>query len=186
MSVQKKQFEVEIRGIITEEQFTDCLSQFKRENLRAEQDDRETTFFIIKDATLKVANLINKKSAKISFKSGDIVKTVGQQEIEIDIPQDQVLAAVNLFLALGFTETQLTHQKRFNVNVDGAEISLKWSKDWLFHFEAEIVVTDKAEIPSALERLKRICARYGLEAMTYADMESLRRRVDASHRQQPR
>lgn len=175
-------YEIEIRGLLTKDQFDSILDDLKGRADKFEEDNRETLFFMIPNATLKVAKMVSKKLAKIAYKSGDIVRSAAQREIEFSIPIDACDDAIEMFSLLGFADTQSTSQIRYNAVLGDIEISLKWSKDWGYHFEAEIISQTESDIDGLKERLESYCASIGLNAMTSAEFEGFRQQIDASHK----
>ncbi len=173
--------EVEYRGLIVEDRFEKLRKILTDIAGKAEEDHRDTMFFMIPNCTLKVTRMVSKRSAKIAFKSGDIVRSIAQHEIEIPIPQDSYEDMIAIFKSLGFTQTQATHQIRYNFSIEGCDLSLKWSKDWGYHFEIDCVVASASEIAEAQTKLLKTLNGLQLTPMTEQEFEEFRRRIDAQH-----
>ena len=109
-----KNIEVEIRGLLTKEGYAQIINFLDKEGQNKELDDRKTTFFVMPEKTLKITEKVSQKKAKISLKTGDIVKDSSQTEFEIDINPSEFEAAENIFIKLGFTQIQRTEQRRIN------------------------------------------------------------------------
>jgi adenylate cyclase class IV len=178
--------EVELRGFFSDEkEFNDRLAALRAIASSVEEDHRDTVFFMIKDATLKVARLNSKRRAKIAYKGGDIVRSKAQKEIEMEIPYDSYDDAIAMFVALGFSDMQLTQQVRYNLIVGEFEIAMKWSKDWGYHFEAEKVVCGETEAERAELDLAAFCHSHHLRALSEAEFEAFRTAVDTKHAARP-
>lgn len=175
--------EVELRGFLTATDFQLRCRWLRETAADFEEDHRRTVFFIIPGSTLKVAELKSKHTAKITLKSGDLVRAHAQRELEIPIAFGSVDAAVDLFRSLGFDNIQETEQLRYNGTVDGVAVSFKWSKDWGYHFEAEILVLNDIDVPNARTRLVEFCRQVGLDPVSENDFETFRQTVDARHKE---
>lgn len=177
-----KNIEVEIRGIFSEEEY-ERLIKFLDENAEVlGQDNRETTFFIIPEKTLKVAKALSKGTAKIALKIGNI-KTGQQEEIEINISPDDFDKAVKTFISLGFGEIQHTFQKRRNYKFNGAEIAVKFSEEWGFHWEMDSVIEEEDKIDLERNKLLDIAKNLSLNAMTDEEIKILCDEIDEKNRQ---
>lgn len=156
----KKQpnFEVEVRGLLSKKQYNSLKSYMDQNATKKEPDDRRTCFFEIPNATLKVAECLDKGTAKIAFKTGDIITSQAQGEFEFSIPPElapnMTELFTNLLIHLGHPVRWPTNQKRINYWLDGYEFALKWSEAYGYHYEAETIVHDKKHIPSARNKLE--------------------------------
>lgn len=179
-------YECEVRGFFADEQrFEQILAELSLQADRVEADNRETIFFMLENATLKVAVQNDKGKAKIAYKQGDIVRSMAQREIELAIKPEEAHAAVELFQLLGFTDIQNTVQKRTNLFFGDIEVAMKWSKDWGYHFEAETIVKKEGDVPGGLKKLQEFCEKQNLAIMSEEEFEVFRQKVDAQHRAAP-
>ncbi len=175
--------EVEIRGLLTKEQYDTVKAQLSVAANKVEHDDRKTTFFIMDGKTLKVTKREDGSMAKVALKLGDIKTSISQKEIEIPIDTKHFDNYVDLFMGLGFTEIQVTQQMRTNFLLqDGTEISMKWSKDLGYHFEADKVVPSESAVQTVRQELIDTVARYGMKPMTEQEFTELCNRVEAEYR----
>lgn len=174
--------EVEVRGFLSKEEFETKLKEFQKISSSFEEDHRDTTFFMLPEATLKVTKMKSKNQSKISYKSGDIVSSVGQEEVELLIPITDYDKAVLIFTKLGLTDKQITEQIRYNFNIDGFEVSLKWSKDWEYHFEVEKLVNDRSQMDNINSEIKEFCSKFKLKPLSEEEFLSFREKVDSNHR----
>lgn len=174
-------FEVELRGFLTEADFHRLRQKLEHDNVALVEDHRETIFFVIPDATLKVARLLSSGTAKIAYKKGDIATNASQEEIEIAISSLDFDVAVQMFQALGFERIQRTSQRRFNAAIGGSDLSLKWSEDWGYHFEIERMVNEESEVPEALTALQDQCVTLGIEPLSENEFSEFCASVEARH-----
>lgn len=168
---QQPNFEVEVRGLLSKKQYDDLKSYMDQNATKKELDDRRTCFFEIPNATLKVAECLDKGTAKIAFKTGDIITSQAQGEYEFPIPPElapnMTELFTNLLIHLGHPVRWPTNQKRTNYWLDGYEFALKWSEAYGYHYEAETIVHDKRHIPTARNKLETyLKSKLGLPIMT--------------------
>ncbi len=181
--MKKDNIEVEIRGIFSEDQYKKLIGYLDANSTVLGPDDRETIFFIIPDKTLKVAKALDKGTAKIALKIGNI-KSGEQEEIEMSISPDDFNKGAKIFELLGFTEIQHTFQKRRNYLYKDAEIAVKYSEEWSYHWEMDTVVDSKDQISSTREKLLQIAKDLGLTAMTDEEIRKLCDEIDERKRQE--
>lgn len=174
--------EVEFRGILSKRRYEELLNFFKKHAEDLGEDNRETVFFIIPDKTFKVTKNISKNKAKIALKVGNI-KTGKQEEIEIPLDIKEVGKTINLFKALGFDELQYTSQKRHNFLYEGIEFAVKHSDDWDYHFEAEMIVSDKNQVRDAEQKIRKVCQKLNLRLLTEQEIKEMCERIDADYRE---
>lgn len=177
-----KNIEIEVRGALTKNEYNDLLSFMGKNAKNKEADNRITTFFMIPDKTLKVAHKLDQRKCKIALKLGDIVSSSHQTEYEIDIKPEQFNLTVELFKHLGFTETQETRQDRINFTLNGYEFAVKWSKDLGYHFEAETVVDENADINAERAKLEHfVTSDLGLKILSEQEFAEICSRVDSEY-----
>ena len=63
-------------------------------------------------------------------------------------------------------QTTTTHQKRTNFEYQGVTFALKWTPDWLYHFEAEIVVSNKEQQTAARQKIINTCTELSLTPLS--------------------
>lgn len=175
-------YEVETRGRLSIDDYTYLLNLAKKLNLTLDTDDRETVFFILSGKTLKVTKRLSNNNSKIALKLGDIATAKFQEEIEIPFNGDDFTKAVKTFRDLGFKEIQYTFQKRSNFTYKGIVFSIKWSLDWGYHFEAEIVTSDKTNIEPARQNLLAVVHELGLTTMSDDEFKNECDRIDQKHK----
>ena len=178
----EKNIEVEVRGILNnEEEYNKLLNFLDKNGTNKEIDDRNTVFFIIPNKTLKVSQQISKNVTKIALKLGDIVKDSSQREYELFFSLDQYDTAINIFKHLGFNNIQYTIQKRVNYEYKGASFAVKWSEDWGYHFEIEKVISDEREVNFTRKSLTALAQELKLTLMDEKEFEKRCKEIDARH-----
>lgn len=166
----QNQIEVEIRGIITEEEYNLAIQKLDTLAEKKEEDNREAYFFIIPNKNLKVSNSISKNKAKLALKIGNESETA-VEEIEVSIKPEDTEKLVSVLNHLGFDKFKKSDQKRINYWYKNTEIAIKWSQDWGFHFEMEQVVNPSEEVNSAHEYLIQTALGLGLKPNTEQEIE---------------
>lgn len=181
--MEKKSIEVEFRTHLTEGQYLSLMDFLLKKGEDLGQDDKDTYFFIFKDKLLKVVNNLSKKSGKIVLKLNKLGNGSGFEEIEIPIAQDQVDQTAKLFKLLNLP-AQLIHneQKRRNFVYKGVEISVKYSDDWGYHAELEIVVGDQIEKETAVLKIEVVAKELGLKLMTDEEIFEFTQRIEEEYR----
>lgn len=176
-----KNIEVEIRGLLNNQEYKDLIDFLDKNGTNKELDNRNTVFFIIPGKTLKVSQQIDKNITKIALKMGDIVKDDAQTEYEIFFTLEQYDIAVNIFKNLGFNDIQITTQKRVNYMYKGASFSIKWSKDWGYHFEIDTVINEEQSIDDTKKKLLKLARSLNLSIMNEEEFGRRCAEIDAKH-----
>ena len=70
-------------------------------------------------------------------------------------------------------------QKRTNYEYKGVEISLKWSEDWGYHAEFEIMVSDLSEKVSADIHIAEVAKDLSVTLMTEQEVKTFSAEVRA-------
>ena len=162
--------EVEIRGIITKEEFDKAKVFLDQKSSSKVEDNRETYFFIVPNLNLKVANAKSNGTAKIALKTGS-ESQIANEELEISIKPEDTETAIKIFNHLGFDKYKRSDQIRTNYIYKELEIALKWSQDWSYHFEMEFVTDDNSKVEELKKQLHVIASEIGLTPMTESQLE---------------
>jgi len=167
-----KTFEVELRALISKKRYNELLKKFNSLAI-GKVDNARTYTFLTPDLNIKVKDLITQKKAKITVKNGaEYIQGVKETELEID-PKN-IKKAVDLIRAIGgFKKHIPSFQKRINFLIDGIFVSIKNDTHWKYHIEAEILVKNQKEIPSAKVKLKQFFANHNLKPMTEKENQKL-------------
>lgn len=161
----KHTIEVELRGLLTHEQYDALIARLEREGTVAEEDDKDTFFFNFPRGIFKICDDISKNRAKLSLKIGS-EETGALNEKEIIVGREQVKNFLDFFGALGYSEYHHVPQKRKNYFLDGATLSLKFTPDFQFHFELEgDILDDPGLVEDEKKRLRTICGTYDIVPM---------------------
>ena len=89
------------------------------------------------------------------------------QEWEIYFDPKDFEKAVDLFNHLGLpAKTTKDFQERHNYVYNGVEIAVKFSEQWQYHVEMEIVVDDMQKKIEAKEKIKAVADELGIKLMT--------------------
>lgn len=172
--------EVELRGMMTNQDRLALLSFFHKKNIPIEKDNKISYFFVTNGFILKVSEETDKNQAKITVKSGDETKNI-LQEYEILIDKNDIEKALRLFIGLGYSKINRVAQDRMNIKYKGAEISLKYSEDWGFHFEIEKMASSVFEAKNIKESLREICCELGLRPMNSREIKEKIESINRSH-----
>jgi len=180
--METKNIEVEFRTLLTEGQYLSLMDFLLKNGEDLGEDDKDTYFFIFQDKLLKVVNNLSKKSGKIVLKLNKLGKGSDFEEIEIPIVQDQVDRTAKLFELLNLP-AQIIHngQKRRNFVYQGVEIAMKYSDDWGYHAELEIVIGEPKEKEAAVIRIEEISKKLGLKLMTDEEIIEFTQRIEADY-----
>lgn len=182
-STNTKVIEIEFRSMFDEEEY-DRLKKLlddNAENLGA--DDKDVHFFIFPDKLLKVTNNISKKNAKISLKLNRIGKGTAFEEIEFPVSRNEVDKAAEMFTKLGVAESIMhSFQKRNNYLYKGVELALKFSPEWQYHLELELVVDDENKRHEAEHKIREIAKELGVQLMTEEELSEFVGRVEEEHK----
>lgn len=167
-----KTIEVELRGLLTKAQYDSLVQRFKKEKVKFEEDDKDTYFFNVPDGVFKLCDEKSKNRGKISLKIGK-EETGALEEIEIIIKRDQIKPFFNFFAALGYMDFHHVPQKRKNYFLDGAELALKFTPDFQYHFELEGELLSSAkQINKEKKKLLDICRHYKIVPLEPAEIAS--------------
>src|SRR5260221_7306051 len=165
--------EVEIRGLLTESTHQELINFLDAYATDREQDNRNTVIFNVTGFSLKVTHEIDKDRAKISIKSGDITKDKSMEETEIYVKAGQFIDVVSQLSALGFQPYPLIQQRRVNYSYKDVTISVKWSKNWGYHYKIEKMINDSSGTESAEKMLEQIAEGLGLKVLSTQEIEQI-------------
>jgi adenylate cyclase class IV len=159
-----KQFEVELRALITEEQYNQLKKHFDTIS-KGDLNDMETYAFLTKERNIKIKKQIQKNKAKMVLKDGpEYMQQTNEYELSLD--PSEVQKAIAFITALGYDRHIPSFQKRIDYNIGEITVSLKDETHWRHHVEAEIVVHEKSKIPEARKKLEEFFRQYTLVALT--------------------
>ncbi|OGM21571.1 hypothetical protein A2714_05045 [Candidatus Woesebacteria bacterium RIFCSPHIGHO2_01_FULL_38_9] len=170
--------EIELRGLLTKTKYLQTSNLLRKVASKVWEDNKITYFFVLKGNILKVTKELSNRNARITLKVGDETENV-LEEIHIPIPTDKVEKAVRVFQLLGYSNVNRVVQKRTNFKYKNANISLKYTKDWGYHFEIETLISNSNEALAKKKELRKICSNMGLKPM---NKEEIRYKIDEINR----
>lgn len=178
MAVEAKQFEIELRGVLSEQEYQRLREYLEQYSSKQQEDNKVTYFFVTTGFILKVTHDYSHNKAKITVKLGDETMNI-LEEYEVGIPTDKVEDAVKMYQHLGFTQVNRVYQRRVNFWYKDTVIALKHTDDWGYHFEIEAMAADEVEAKQKKEYLTQVCHELGI---IYMSPEQIRQKIDEINR----
>lgn len=174
--------ELEYRALVTESEYGKLMSFLDTNAEDLGEDDKNVFFFILPDKLLKVVDNKSHKTAKIVLKLNRIGNGSDFEEIEIPIEPNDVENSVYMFKSLGFNEIQQSFQKRHNYIYKNVELAVKYSDNWQYHVELEILLSDASQRPYAEKQIRNVAKELGLNVMNDQELKELTAKIDGEHR----
>lgn len=160
-------YEIEHRALLTEETYGALAQRLAKETRGLGNDDKEVSYYIFPDKLLKVVRNISKGTAKLSLKLNVLGAGSSFQEFEVSFPEESFETMKSICSNISAPEQVISGtQKRSNYAYEGVEIALKWSEDWGYHVEFEIMVSDLSEKEGADARIREVAKRFSVPLMT--------------------
>jgi predicted adenylyl cyclase CyaB len=175
--------ELEYRALLTKEQYSSLLNKLNKSAKDLGEDDKNVYFFIFPDKLLKVVNNVSKNTAKIVLKLNKIGLGSDFEEIEIPIEPKNVEKSVHMFKSIGFNEVQESFQKRHNYLYKSVELAIKYSDNWGYHIELEILLDNKNKIEKANKKIFAVASELGLKILTDQELKDFTKKIDSAHRE---
>ena len=178
MTNNKKQIEIELRALLTREEYTRVKKFLAERAIDLGKDDKDVYFFLLPNKIVKVVNNVSQKTAKIVIKFNRLGRGRSDfEEIEIPINPKDFEKAVKLFSALPFEQIQNSYQKRHNYRYNGVEIALKYSETWGFHMELEIIIDNLAKKDKAERKIRKVAQELGVKILTEEELAKFAKRI---------
>lgn len=160
-------YEIEHRAVLTEETYRELADKLAREATLLGADDKEVSYYIFSDKLLKVVRNISKGTAKLSLKLTALGAGSSFQEFEVPFPEESFEMMESICENISTPDQIISGtQKRTNYEYHGIEVALKWSEDWGYHAEFEIMISDLSEKESADARIREVAAALAIPLMT--------------------
>jgi adenylate cyclase class IV len=160
-------YEIEHRALLTEESSKTLAEKLAREAKLLGADDKEVAYYIFPDKLLKVVWNISKGAGKLSLKLNTLGTGSSFQEFEVPFPEESFEMMKNICSNISTPDQVINGtQKRTNYEYKGVEIALKWSEDWGYHAEFEIMVSDPSEKSAADARITEVAKALSVQLMT--------------------
>jgi len=165
--------EIEYRSIFSEEDYNRVMDFLMKNGEDLGEDDKDSSFYILDKKLLKVVENVSKNNAKVSLKLQEVGDGTGKEEFEYIIPTESVKTAKDVFQNLGFTERIDSYQKRHNFIYKGIEFAVKYSKDWSYHIEMEILIDGEDERTEAENKIQDVAEELDIKLMSDAEQKKL-------------
>ncbi len=179
MELDEKKVEVELRGTINKKKF-DKLTKELRGKYAHKKNYKKTFFYITHGFILKIEIKKELEKAILIVKNGDETKGI-LEEIEINFNLSELSQIITILKALGFLQVNIVKQKREDYYLEeNIVFSLKYTKDWGYHFEIEKVVSiDSSEETKV--KLADKCNFLGVKFMTMAEIAKKIKEINKKH-----
>jgi adenylate cyclase class IV len=177
-------YEIEHRAVLTEEAYRALGERLAKEARLLGTDDKEVSYYIFPDKLLKVVRNISKKTAKLSLKLNALGTGSSFQEFEIPFPEESFETMKKVCDELTVPSQVISGtQKRTNYEYHGVEIALKWSEDWGYHVEFEIVIPDLSGKVVADAQIAEVAKALFVPLMTEQEVAAFSARVRAKRKE---
>lgn len=160
------QLEIEMRALLSEDQYTALMDRLTREATDLGADDKKVWFYILPDKLLKVTHNVTAGNGKVTLKLNRIGQGSSFPEIEYMIDEADVPKAVAIFDQLGYEALIEPKILRHNFIFEDVELAVKYSASWGYHVELEQVITNEDDRPAAEAAIHAVGAKLGLHIMT--------------------
>ncbi len=171
-------YEIEHRAVLTEEAHKELAERLAHEAAVLGTDDKEVSYYIFPDKLLKVVRNISKGTAKLSLKLNVLGAGSSFQEFEVPFPEESFETMRDICANISTPDQVIRGtQKRTNYEYKGVEIALKWSEDWGYHAEFEIMISDPLEKEAADARIREIAEALSVPLMTEEEVAAFSAQV---------
>jgi len=162
--------EVEIRGPLNEEEFTNAINFFET-NAKKTKEYEEIALFFNENKLLNLPGdtvrvKVKEKSSKLTFKTGKLGR---ENEIEIEIKKEQVGELLKILGNLGFKTVSMAPSLRRDYLFDSVTISLKEKCIIGKHFEMEILVDKKEDVEKAQQKLMKLSKKLNFNSWSESE-----------------
>lgn len=160
-------YEIEHRALLTEKSYKALAEKLAREATLLGTDDKEVSYYIFPDKLLKVVRNISKGTGKLSLKLNMLGAGSSFHELEVLFPEESFETMKSICNSISVPDQVISGtQKRTNYEYKGVEIALKWSEDWGYHAEFEIMIPDLREKEVADTRIAEVAKALSVSLMT--------------------
>lgn len=160
-------YEIEHRAVLIETAYAELAEKLAREATLLGTDDKEVSYYIFPDKLLKVVRNISKGTAKLSLKLTALGAGSSFQEFEVPFPEDSFEMMKSICEKISVPDQVISGtQKRTNYEYKGVEVALKWSEDWGYHAEFEVMISDLSEKETADARIRDAAKALSVPLMT--------------------
>lgn len=160
-------YEIEHRAVLSEDSYNKLSEVLQKDAVLLGSDDKEVSYYIFPDKLLKVVRNVSKGTAKISLKLNTLGAGSSFKEFEVPFPEDSFEMMKNICNNISTPDQVIIGtQKRINYKYQDVEISLKWSEDWGYHVEFEIMVSNLNEKEVADAHIREVAQILSIQLMT--------------------
>ena len=160
-------YEIEHRAVLTENAYTALAERLAHDAKLLGTDDKEVSYYIFPDKLLKVVRNISKGTGKLSLKLNTLGAGSSFKEFEVSFPEESFETMKHICENISAPDQVISGtQKRTNYEYQGVEIALKWSEDWGYHVEFEIMISGLSEKEAADARIKGVAEALSVPLMT--------------------
>jgi adenylate cyclase class IV len=176
-------YEIEHRALLNEDSYRVLEQTLNKTARLLGKDDKEVSYYIFPDKLLKVVHNISAGNAKLSLKMNVLGSGSSFQELEVPFPEASFETMKTICNTISVPK-QVIHgtQKRTNYLFQGVEIALKWSEDWGYHAELEIMISDPSEKETADASIRKVAAALSVPLMTDEEVAAFSARVQAKRK----
>jgi len=159
--------EVEKRALLDESRYHELLVLLDERAEDKGENDTVSVFYLRERSQIKVQRNETARTAKIAWKSGGVDGAEQRHELELPIGYDDFDAANELMRAV-VSDAQVfpTKQTRHDYLIDDIDVAIKYSDDWGYHAELEIVVDDDARVEDALTRIHALADTLDIQLLS--------------------
>jgi adenylate cyclase class IV len=160
-------YEIEHRAVLTEDAYKRLTEELEREAASLGSDDKEVSYYIFADKLLKVMRNVSKGTGRLSLKLNTLGAGSSFQEFEVEFPEDSFETMKSICSNICTPDQVISGtQRRTDYEYKGVEIALKWSEDWGYHVEFEVMVPSLDEKEAADARIMEVAKSLSVSLMT--------------------
>ncbi|MFH2029479.1 MAG: CYTH domain-containing protein [Bacteroidota bacterium] len=179
MELVKGKVEVELRGILSEEEF-DNLSNNLKKRYSYERDNKKTLFYVTTGFILKIETKKELDTFFLIVKNGDETKNI-LEEIEVKLNISDLPKMIKILEILGYSKVNIVEQRRTNYFLeDNIVLSLKYTNDWGYHFEIEKMVK-LFEAEKTKKKLADKCGFFNIKFMDGIEIAGKINEINKKH-----
>lgn len=174
-------YEIEHRALLTEELFSELESTLLKDGNFLGQDDKEVAYYIFSEKLLKVVKNTSKKTGVLSLKLNALGNGSSFQEFELSFAPEDFDTMRTICDSISTPNQVIVGtQRRKNFSYNDVEIALKWSEDWGYHAEFELMIEDLSEKDSADAKIRQVAGELSVTLMTEEEVAAFSAKVRAS------
>lgn len=174
-----KKIEIEYRARFPKNKYDSLLRVLNANAQFLGNDDKDVYFFALPNKLLKIVNNISKNKVEVVLKLNRIGKGSHFEEIDIPIEKENLKKWIVLFKQFNTLKMIRSFQKRKNFLYKGVEISLKYSKNWGYHAELEIVINNIKKKKQTTQRIKDVAKELNIKLMSEKELKEFVKRFQS-------